>query len=81
LLSAPAGAAMRLTDRPLRGMTLAGVIAVGSVWGGLAIAQQVPKVPPSFGIVALAAAAYLVAAVVTEPNNDVARRDVRPHMN
>jgi zinc/manganese transport system permease protein len=66
LLSAPAGAAMRLTDRPLRGMALAAGMAVGSVWGGLAITQAAPKIPPSFAIVALAALTYAVAAVVTD---------------
>jgi zinc/manganese transport system permease protein len=85
LLSAPAGAAMRLTDRPLRGMLLAAGIAVASVWGGIAIAQAAPKVPVSFAIVTLAAAIYLVAAIVSDP--DVTspeeylpreRRSVRP---
>jgi zinc/manganese transport system permease protein len=67
LLSAPAGAAMRLTDRPLRGMLLAAGIAVASVWGGVAIAQAAPKVPVSFAIVTLAAAIYLVVAIVSDP--------------
>jgi zinc/manganese transport system permease protein len=67
LLSAPAGTAMRLTDRPLRGMLLAAGIAVASVWGGVAIAQAAPKVPVSFAIVTLAAAIYLVAAIVSDP--------------
>jgi len=55
---------MRLTDRPLWAMAIAGAIAVGSVWGGLAVAQQVPKVPPSFAIVACAAATYAVVALM-----------------
>jgi zinc/manganese transport system permease protein len=67
LLSAPAGAAMRLTDRPLRAMVIAAAIAVLSVWGGIAVAQALPKVPPSFAIVTLAAACYLVAALAGDP--------------
>jgi zinc/manganese transport system permease protein len=69
LLSAPAGAAMRLTDRPLRAMVIAASIAVGSVWGGIAIAQEFAKIPPSFAIVTLSAAAYMVATLVSDPGS------------
>lgn len=61
LLAAPAGAAVRLTTRPYRAMALSVVIAVGSVWGGVAFSYAVPKVPPSFGIIAVATAAYLLS--------------------
>jgi zinc/manganese transport system permease protein len=78
LLSAPAGAAMRLTDRPLRGMAVAGVIAVLSVWGGIAIAQAFPKIPPSFAIIALAAAVYLIATIAFEPERSGTDDYARP---
>jgi len=70
LLSAPAGAAMRLTDRPLPGMVTSAAIAVGSVWLGLLIAQEIPQAPPSFAIIMVAATTYLVAAVLTEQDDD-----------
>lgn len=72
LLSAPAGAAMRLTDRPLRGMAIATAIAVGSVWAGLLVANQIPKASPSFAIVLTAAAAFIVASVTTDEGADLA---------
>ncbi|HEY3501753.1 MAG TPA: metal ABC transporter permease [Actinocatenispora sp.] len=65
LLAAPAGAAHRLTTRPLRGTALSAGIAVASVWVGLAVSWLVPTLPPSFPILATAAVTYLVAAVAT----------------
>jgi zinc/manganese transport system permease protein len=65
LLAAPAGAAQRLTARPYRAMWLSAVIAIGSVWGGLSIAYAAPKVPPSFGILAVSTASYLLAFALT----------------
>jgi zinc/manganese transport system permease protein len=65
LLAAPAGAAQRLTARPFVALWLSAGIAVVSVWGGLTLAYLAPRVPPSFGIVAVATGAYLVAFGVT----------------
>ena len=65
LLAAPAGAAQRLTSRPFTAMWLSGIIAVGSVWGGLLLSYAAPKVPPSFGIVGFASACYLLAIAAT----------------
>lgn len=62
LLAAPAGAALRLTSRPYRAMWLSGALAVGSMWVGLGFSYLVPRVPPSFAILAVATAVYLVAA-------------------
>lgn len=61
LLAAPGGAASRLTSRPFVAMGLASVIAVASVWVGLAFSYAVPRVPPSFGVLSAATAAFLVA--------------------
>ncbi|HET6293747.1 MAG TPA: metal ABC transporter permease [Kribbella sp.] len=58
LLAAPAGAAQRLTDRPFRALFLSAALAVGSMWAGLTLSYVVPKVPPSFGILAVATAVY-----------------------
>jgi zinc/manganese transport system permease protein len=61
LLAAPAGAAQSLTDRPYRALWLSGVIAVGSVWVGLAVSYAAPSLPPSFAIMSVATAAYVAA--------------------
>jgi zinc/manganese transport system permease protein len=65
LLAAPAGAAQRLTARPFRGLWLSAAIAIFSAWAGLVIAYVAPKVPPSFGILAVATAVYLIAIACT----------------
>jgi zinc/manganese transport system permease protein len=67
LLAAPAGAAQRLTARPFLGLWLSATIAIGSVWAGLLLAYAAPRIPPSFGILAVATAVYLVAIAFT-PN-------------
>jgi zinc/manganese transport system permease protein len=61
LLAAPAGAAIRLTTRPLRGLALSAAIAVASVWIGLTASYAIPKVPPSFAILTVATVTYLAA--------------------
>lgn len=58
LLAAPAGIAVRLTTRPYRGMAMAAGVAIGAVWAGLALSYAVPRLPPSFGIMAVLTAAY-----------------------
>jgi len=63
LLAAPAGAAIRLTSRPWRAAVLSVVIALGSVWVGVALALVVAVIPVSFGIVATASATYGLSAL------------------
>jgi zinc/manganese transport system permease protein len=63
LLAAPAGAASRLSDRPMVALGLSAGIAVASVWIGLAIAGAVPSVPPSFAILAVASLAFVAASL------------------
>ena len=65
LLAAPAGAAQRLTARPFRGIWLSVTFAILSVWAGLLIAYAAPKIPPSFGILAVATGIYLTAIALT----------------
>jgi zinc/manganese transport system permease protein len=60
LLAAPAGAARRVTTRPLAGLAVSAAISVGSVWIGLTVSYLVPKTPPSFAILSTATATYLV---------------------
>lgn len=63
LLAAPGGAARLLTDRPWRGLALSAAIALGSMWGGLALSYEVGSLPPSFAVIGLATAAFALAAV------------------
>ena len=64
LLAAPAGTALLLTDRPLRGMALAAGLALAEMWAGLLVAFYLPRIPPSFSITAVATAVYAVAFAV-----------------
>ncbi|GAB2699963.1 metal ABC transporter permease [Kitasatospora kifunensis] len=64
LLAAPAGAAIRLTDRPFRALALSGALAVGEMWGGLLLSAAFPKLPPSFAIMATASAVYALTFLV-----------------
>jgi zinc/manganese transport system permease protein len=63
LIAAPAGAAASLTARPFRGLAISGAIAVGAMWGGLALSYAIADLPPSTAIVGLAAAAYAACAL------------------
>ena len=65
LVAAPAGASQRLTARPFVAVWLSAGIAVASVWIGLTVSYLAPRVPPSFGIVAVATAAYIGALATT----------------
>jgi zinc/manganese transport system permease protein len=64
LLSAPAGAAHRLTANPYAGVAISSLIAVAAMWGGLALSYEISSLPPSSAIIGLAAAAYAVAALI-----------------
>ncbi len=64
LIAAPAGAARALTARPLAGVALSGALAVGSMWGGLALSYAIGPLPPSSAIIGLAAACYAGCAVL-----------------
>ena len=63
LLAAPAGAAHRLTTRPWLALALSSVLAVFAMVAGLTISHLVPDVPPSFAIIAVAAACYAATFV------------------
>jgi zinc/manganese transport system permease protein len=62
LIAAPAGAVQHLTTRPYTAMALSAGLALGSMWAGLILSYAFPKLPPSFAVVAMAAATYLLAA-------------------
>jgi zinc/manganese transport system permease protein len=65
LLAAPAAAAQRLVRSPFASVALAGCLAVGAMWGGLALAYAIPSLPPSTAIVVLAVGTYGVAALAS----------------
>jgi zinc/manganese transport system permease protein len=65
LLATPAGAAVRLTSRPLRALALSTAIAVFSVWVGLTVSYVADRLPPSFAILAVATLVYLGVTLVT----------------
>lgn len=67
LLAAPAGAAIRLTDRPYRALALSAGLAVAETWAGLFASYTVPKMPPSFAIMAAATAVYAVTFLIRRP--------------
>ncbi len=62
LLSAPAGAAYRLTSSPYAGLALSAALALVATWGGLALGYLIPSLPPSSAIVFVAFGMYLAAA-------------------
>jgi zinc/manganese transport system permease protein len=74
LLAAPAGAASRLTTRPLRALWLSAAIAVASVWIGLTASYTLPTMPPSFAILAVATGVYALAAVYSWLRSPTRRR-------
>jgi zinc/manganese transport system permease protein len=63
LIAAPGGAAGALTARPYRGLALSGAIAVGSMWGGLALSYVISALPASTAVIGLAAAVYALAGL------------------
>jgi zinc/manganese transport system permease protein len=63
LIAAPAGAALRLTSKPYLGMTLSAGIGLAAMWGGIALSYEVPSLPPSTAIIALAVGVYALAGV------------------
>jgi zinc/manganese transport system permease protein len=73
LLAAPAGVAQRLTTRPFRAMFASAGIAVASVWIGLSVSYAVPKVPPSFSIIAVVTVAYALALARTRLRRPIRR--------
>jgi zinc/manganese transport system permease protein len=63
LLAAPGGAARLLTDNPWRGLVLSAALALGSMWGGLALSYEVSSLPPSFTVIAFATGLFVLAAL------------------
>jgi zinc/manganese transport system permease protein len=64
LLAAPAGTAQRLTANPYRALALSAAIAVADIWIGLVLSYAIPVLPPSFAILAVATAGFLLALAI-----------------
>jgi zinc/manganese transport system permease protein len=69
LVAGPAATASRLTDRPYLALALSAAIAAASVWLGLVVSYAVPKAPPSFSIVAIITATYVLVALGQRRSN------------
>ena len=65
LIAAPAGAALRLTANPLRGLLLSVVFGLASIWLGTTAAYLIPTLPPSSAIIGVAVAIYAFTALAT----------------
>jgi zinc/manganese transport system permease protein len=61
LLTAPAGAAHVLSSSPYRALALSGGLALAAMWLGLTISYEIPKLPPSSCVIAVAVAIYALA--------------------
>lgn len=63
LLAAPAGAALRLSANPYRGLALSALIALVAMWVGLALAYLIGTVPPGSAVILVAIAFYCGVAL------------------
>lgn len=61
LLTGPAATALLLTHRPYRALGLSAGLALGEMWGGIAVAYAVPTLPPTFTVMAVIVAGYIAA--------------------
>jgi zinc/manganese transport system permease protein len=73
LVVTPAATALRLTARPAAVAAIAVALALGSVWIGLVLSAMV-NLPPSFFVVAVAVAAWLVVLGLTGHRREVRQR-------
>jgi zinc/manganese transport system permease protein len=63
LIAAPGGAASVLTARPYLGVALSASVAVGAMWGGLALSYAIASLPASTAVIGVAACAYAGAGI------------------
>jgi zinc/manganese transport system permease protein len=74
LLAAPAATALLVTARPYQGLAVSAALAVAEMWAGLTLAYAAPAMPPSFAIIAVAAAVYLAVFTGVRLRRPVAGR-------
>lgn len=75
LLAAPAAAAHRLVRSPWAALAMSAALAVAALWAGIVASYVVPALPPSFSIMTVAAAEYVLAAFAGRAG--AARADAR----
>ena len=63
LIAAPAGAAHRLTANAYLALALSSGFALTGLWLGIALAYEIPSLPPSSAIIGVVAAIYVIAFV------------------
>ena len=78
LLAAPAGAAQQLSARPYVAMGLSSGLSVAAMALGLVVSYVVPKVPPSFAIIAVASAFYGGALLLGRRRRSLGRSTPSP---
>jgi zinc/manganese transport system permease protein len=78
LMAAPAAAAQRLTDRPWRALGLSAALTVAAMWAGISLSYAAPALPPSFTILAIAAAEYALAALLSRRSSSRIHTHLRP---
>ena len=78
LVVTPAATALTLTARPVAVVTLSTVVALVSVWFGLTLSAMF-NLPPSFPIVGIAVAGWLIALATTRRSRRVPARYVHGH--
>ena len=79
LLTAPAATAHRLTPRPYPALALSAGLAAGEMLVGLAVSVLLPRVPPSFAIIAVATLVYGAAHALTHHRAHPRRRPPPGH--
>jgi zinc/manganese transport system permease protein len=79
LLAAPAGAAQRMTVRPYRALALSAALAVAEMWTGLGLSYVIPRMPPSFAVLATATAVYAATFLPVLPLRLQRRDPGRPN--
>jgi zinc/manganese transport system permease protein len=78
LMAAPAAAAQRLTDRPWTALGLSAALTVAAMWAGIALSYAAPALPPSFTILAIAAAEYALAALLNRHSSSRNHPHLKP---
>jgi zinc/manganese transport system permease protein len=61
----PAATAHRMASRPYVAMVVSAALSVAYLWVGISLGYAIPKLPPSFVIIAVAFAVYLPTALLT----------------
>ncbi|OBF16482.1 metal ABC transporter permease [Mycobacterium sp. ACS4331] len=80
LVVTPAATAIMLTARPIAAMVTSTVLSLVAVWGGL-VASAILNLPPSFAIVTLVCAVWLIVWAVNQRAGAVPKTDGRARMN